>query len=199
MTFVDCVNDHNHRRGIKKGFEMSLNGHLNGRECGHGGGRCREDHENEADRLATISGWREYNTENEGDPHFEKHLRKREGCPDLQKTASKSPIESTSPKRANKEAVKLSLQRSGEDSRVGTKDFNDLFPSDGVGYRILVCNGGDDSVEGSTLWIVTWIFRKKEGPCQAVFLVILLRYGSCECSLSRTKGSIEQAYRAVIA
>ena len=129
---------------------MGLNGQSNSRVCGHGG-HHHEDHKNEADRLmATISGWREYDTENEGDPHFEKHLRKREGCPYFQKTASKSPIESTSPKRANKKAVKLSLQRSGEDSRVGTKDFNDLFTNDGVGYRISVCNGGDDSVSGST-------------------------------------------------
>ena len=73
MTFVDCINDDNHRRGIKQGFEMRLNGRLNGRECGHGGG-YREDHGNEADRLATISDWWEYNAENEGDPHFEKHL-----------------------------------------------------------------------------------------------------------------------------
>ena len=175
MTFVKCVNDDNHRRGIKKGFKMGLNGHLNGRECGYGGGRCRKDHENEADRLAMISGWREYNTENDGDPHFEKHLRKREGCPYFQKTASKSPIESTAPKRANKEAVKLSLQRFGEDSRVGIKDLNDFVFNDGMKYRILVCDGGDDSVEGSTLWIMTWISSNKEGSCQTVLLVILLR------------------------
>ena len=135
-------------------------------------GRYCEDHENEADRLATISRWREYNTKNEGDPDFEKHLCKREGCPDFQKTASKSPVELTAPKRANKEAVKLSLQRFGEDSRVGINDLNDFFFDDGMEYRILVCNGGDDSVEGSTLWIIS---RTKKGPCQTVFLVILLR------------------------
>ena len=109
---------------------MGLNGNLNSRQCGHGG--YREDHENEVDRLATIGIWRKYNTDNEGDPDFEKHLCRREGCPDFQKTASKSPIESTAPKRANKEAVKLSLQRFGEDSRVGIKDLNDFFFDDGM-------------------------------------------------------------------
>ena len=153
MTFVDCVNDDNHRRAIKKGCEKALDG----RECGQRGRRCREDHEKEADHLTTISGWREYNPQNERDPDFTKRLCKREGCPDFQKTASKSPVESTALKRANKEAAKLSLQRFGEDSRVGTKGLNDLFSNDGMGYRTLVCNGGNDSVEGSTLWIVTWI------------------------------------------
>ena len=174
MRFVDRINNYNHRRGIKKGFEMRLNGHSNSRECDHGGRYC-EDHENEADRLATISGWREYDAENERDPGFAKRLCKREGCPDFQKTANQGPIKSAAPKRANKEALKLSLKRFGEDSGVGIKDFNNLFFNDGMGYRTLVCNGGDESVQGSTPWIVTWVSRKEERPCQTVFLVILLR------------------------
>ena len=72
------------------------------------------------------------NSENER-RDFEKHLCKREGGPNFQITASKSPVESTAPKRANKEAVKLSLQRSGENSRVGIKDLNDLLFNDGIG------------------------------------------------------------------
>ena len=80
---------------MKKGFEMGLKGYLNDRACGDGG-RYHEDHQNEADRLMTIRGWREYNTENERDRDFEKRLCKRDGClADLQKIASKSLIEST--------------------------------------------------------------------------------------------------------
>ena len=61
----------------------------------------------------------------------------------------------------------------------------------GMVYRALVCNGGDNLVDKSTVCVISEVSGKKEGPCQTVFFVVLLCQGGCNCSLSRTKGSMD--------